>query len=473
MKYYHYIFAVFMLAASPMLTSCNDDHDVVLLTEEGEPMTVTDISPAEGYAGGTFAVNGTNFGAADQLIEVKVGDVSCPIISCSDARITVRVPEGLTSGKVTIGLKGGESVTTDYTFNVIKPNITSTIDKAWIGTTITLSGSKLPAQAEKDNITVFIGDTQANVSDYTVDAEGNGSFIVTIPNTLKAGTYSLNANLYGANFFTSDIEIDECPTVQSLDGQMIGYGTLTIKGKGFQDFAGQIKVHFGETDVDATVISDTEMTVNVPESYTEGEVTVSFGDQIPPVTLGTPVIFAIGDITEKMLPNSIAPMAYDEALMKDNWAIPTGWRHIGDLGSYGYLTSSSVFGATARNPYPINSKMYQVVTLPAGSYTLKLDLEQVSNTKGRFGAYLMVTRGNGTIPDLSDALTGHKKVWWPVVEDDIIASYRITDNKTTTQETRTLDFTLDQQQELTIGFVYNINGDGKVLMSGLHLIKNS
>lgn len=471
MKYPYYIFALFMLAASPMLTSCDDEHDVVLLTHEGEPMTITDISPAEGYAGGTFAVNGTNFGAADQLIEVKVGDISCPIVSCSDARIVVRIPENITSGKVTVGLKGGESVSTDYTFNVIKPNITSTVDKAWLGTTLTLSGTQMPAKTEMSSFSVFLGETQAKITDYTVDAEGKGSLTLVIPNTLQAGTHQLTASLYGANFYTSDIEIRECPIVQSIDKQLIGYGTLTISGKGFNDFAGQVKINFGETSVDANVVSDTEMTVIVPTSYTEGEITVSFGDQIPPVTLGTPVIIGTGDITDKMLTNCSVPMEYDETAVSYNWSTPTGWSVNGSFAGFGYDTASSIFGVTAfRQTYPQDAKMYQVVTLPAGDYTLELDVEQVSNTKGRFGAYLMVTRGNGTLPNLSDKVTGHSG-WYPTTTDDIVALYRITDNKTENQETRTLDFTLDNQQELTIGFVYNINGDGKVHMSALRLIK--
>ena len=460
-----------MLAASPMLTSCDDEHDVVLLTHEGVAMTVTGISPAEGYAGGTFAVNGTNFGAADQLIEVKVGETSCSVVSCSDARIVVRVPENLTSGNVTVGLKGGESITTDYTFNVIKPNITSAIDKAWLGTTITLTGTNMPAKSEASSFSVLLGTTQAKVTDYTVDADGNGSLTIVVPNTLEAGVYRLVASLYGVNFHTADIDIHECPTLHSIDGQLISYGSLTIQGKGFQDFAGQVKVNFGETSVDATVISDTEMTVNIPTSYTEGEITVSFGDQIPPVTLGTPVILGTGDITSKFLTNCTAPMEYDDTQVSYNWTTPTGWSVNGTYAGFGYDTSSSLFGVTAfRQTYPQNAKMYQVVTLPAGSYALELDVEEVSNTKGRFGAFLMVTKGNGTLPDLGDKVAGHSG-WWPTTEDDIIASYRITDNKTTSKETRTLDFTLDSQQELSIGFVYQVNGDGKVLMSALRLIK--
>lgn len=474
MKYFKYILFAMLLPGTGMLSSCSDDAENVLLQLFDSPMKVTAISPTKGYVGGTFAITGSNFGASDQLIQVKIGSTDCSIVSCSDERIVARVPEGVTSGIVSVSLKNDTTLTTDSTFTVVTPNLTAASEKAFRGDTLKVTGTNMPTKIGKSDLTAYFGKTQATVGKYTADAAGNATISIVVPTTLAVGTSSLRLQLYGYDIFTKDINILEAPVIESLDGKVITSGTMTLSGKGFSDFGDNVTVYFGSEAVKATVISDTQLSVNVPSSYTGGEVKISFGSCMPAISLGTPTLLPTGEVTSYFLKNTATPMDYDtDGTLNRGWITPTDWTVNGTYTGLGYKPAEKVFGAEAlAQTYPQNAKMYQVATLPAGTYTLTVTTEKVTNTKGRFGTLLMVTSGNGTLPDLTDksATTGVSG-WWYSKDDasSVIAAKRITDTKTTSTAKQTLEFTLDKETEVTIGFVFQVNGDGKVLMSALRL----
>lgn len=157
------------------------------------------------------------------------------------------------------------------------------------------------------------------------------------------------------------------------------------------------------------------------------------------------------DITEEVLKNTKAPFAVDSR--DGRWAIPAYWvvneaakNYRNNLGVYfGGLdyNSGSVLameaGWSSDNMKTIdNGKIYQTVNLPAGDYTLEMDIPGCSSG----GDFYTVAAKGISIPDTKNIATS--------------LGYA----KTNTVGTSKVSFTIDTQTQLSIGFVGNLQNKG-------------
>ena len=107
-------------------TSCDKGgEEIVDLKYEGRAVSVSSISPVAGYIGEELTINGKQFGVSPELMKVFIGEDETEIVSCSEERLVVKVPEGATSGKIILNLLGNTYVS-ELTYEVLgQPSVTA------------------------------------------------------------------------------------------------------------------------------------------------------------------------------------------------------------------------------------------------------------------------------------------------------------------------------------------------------------
>lgn len=117
------IYLIFPLLFTLLTVACDDDAEIVRLTNEDPVLSVSSISPQRGYAGAEVTIEGANFGAAKELVKVFFTGMeeSAELLTCEDTKLVVKVPENAASGALTIEANKMSIVTSDRLFTVI-PN---------------------------------------------------------------------------------------------------------------------------------------------------------------------------------------------------------------------------------------------------------------------------------------------------------------------------------------------------------------
>ncbi len=161
------------------------------------------------------------------------------------------------------------------------------------------------------------------------------------------------------------------------------------------------------------------------------------------------------DVTSKYMSNTAAPFTYtswDGA----RWGILSDWittdevkNHDGYGGYELYFGDQQLLGFDATNGAAAieNGKIYQTMTLPAGSYILEVDIvaNSVSGTK-----YIVVNAGT-ELTDIDD------------IESEAIHYSEVA--------TGNLEFEITEEAEVSLGFCFNIPGGGVCRISELRLYK--
>lgn len=455
---------------SLLLSSCNDTAETIRLMLTDPDMKITKISSTRLYAGEQFSITGQDFANSTDFMQVYVGDKACTVLACSETDITAVLPKDAADGTLTLQILDTK-LETDSAITVIKPELSTKADNVYPGNELQITGKGLPEKS--DSLHVTLGGIGAEITDYASSNETDHVLTITVPQDLNEGTVDLGVSLYGVELFKKTLTILPAPKVESVDASWAQVGkTLQISGSGFSDFSGNVKVAFplsgtDTKEVDATVVNDTQLEVVVPEGYSGGELAVSFG-HIPALKIGTPRFFQQGDVTASVLKNSVSPFTKGAESGIKNCFEPEGWTceqytehkdFILDNGT----TNCIIFQTGWDNKdNKTNAKMYQSVTVPAGTYKFTLDVLECGSSKGRFGVCFMITKGKGTLPDLMDGKTAG---WIPVDDSNVIENYRITDNKSA--HTKDITVTLTEATEISVGFVAQITGQGWVKVNSI------
>ncbi|WP_308756239.1 IPT/TIG domain-containing protein [uncultured Bacteroides sp.] len=456
-KLYYLLFLLSLV----LLVACEEEGPEVVNIKNQDPViTATMISPTQGYVGEQFTITGTEFGGSMDFTKVFIGDFQCNIISCSDVKIVVEVPEEAVTGKVFLDILG-QRISTEQVFTVLDYPVLSTDElSGYKNGELTITGNSMPADIEY--LTVKFGDITAEITSYTVDEEGNGTMTVEIPATLPVGTVKLVVMLLDTEVYNKNFTVLPSPTVDYRENWFTRAGhTIVLTGTGFSGFEDKIEVDFNGISVvpNSADVSANRIAVQVPDEFEGGKVSVEF-EGFPKVEAGELRMLNAGEITNTVLKNSVQPFEYTGA-QEDDWAVPTGWSfneayggdyalHFPAVEPDGLLAMQAGWGLMEKN----NAKMYQVVTLPAGNYTFELQVAECGTQGGDFGVMFAVTAGNATIPNLIKS----NGIWVLADESNVFASYRVTDDKVDgaskdNYHTETVTMTLTEDTEVTIGFV--------------------
>lgn len=451
MKKIYYLLC--MLPLMPVVSSCSDDAEVVLLQNTNQELTIETVSPEQGYVGEQFTLTGSGFGGSKELLKVFIGDFEGELVSCSNARIVVKVPEEAVSGKVILELIGRKT-DTGFTYTVLgSPVLSVSATKGFKEREISFTGTGMPAT--EDNFTVTMGGVEAAITAYSADDEGNATMTVMVPRRLETGRNKVVVKLLDTEVYTGNFEVLVTPEVDLYSGRLLRKGSdVTFTGSGFRNFRDNVTVDFNGEVVTPSSVTDETITVSLPASFEGGDVKINF-EGYATIDAGNISILTAGDVTDMVLKNSVQPFASSDGAVNRlaDWMTDgfSGDALRFDEDPDGLLTLAS------KND---SGKMYQTIMLPQGSYKIELDVVKCETVGGRFGAIFAVSKGSGTLPDLEGSSD-----WYPKATDANYANLVkwVSLKAADVPSILTVDFELEEDTEVTLGFVVMIYNPGSVI----------
>jgi len=133
-------------------------------TVTGPPPVINSFTPTSGPVGATVTITGSNFSADGSSNIVRFGGpgLQADIISASETQLVVTVPNGASSGPITVTVND-QTANSSSPFMVTQPPVVNNINPTSgpVGINITISGSDF--STEQSNNLVRFGDIQANV----------------------------------------------------------------------------------------------------------------------------------------------------------------------------------------------------------------------------------------------------------------------------------------------------------------------
>lgn len=225
--------------------------------------TITGFLPASGPVGTTVIITGTGFGATPDGSAVTFNWIPAPCDSWSDTSLSVRVPPGATTGKLSVTTAGGQA-SSEVDFTVIPVPVITSIspNPAGRGSLVTISGSGFSSGGS-----VNFNGTAASLVDWTAT-----SIILFVPDNATSGSVTVTANELTSNsveFVVSPPAISALEPVQGLPGQLV-----TLTGSGFGVLRRDSTVSIGGTSAPVVNWSAESITVTIPSEASSGSVDV-------------------------------------------------------------------------------------------------------------------------------------------------------------------------------------------------------
>ena len=447
-------------------------------------LTVTAVSPQNGYVGTQVTIEGTDFGADASLVRVFFSGMeeAAEIVSCEDTKLVVKVPAGAIDGAITVKVREMMVKMDNLPFTVIPdPEIESVSPKnVYAGTEghneITVMGSNFGTSAEDVVLYLLQGEERI---DAVVSACEDNKITATIPEAALFGEFDVKMEIKGREAVGSfKLVLNEKAVITDISTDHV-FGTLfaapgtilTIKGQNFGTNKDVISVKIGELDADVASVSDTEIKVTIPEGFTSGSAITVAKDGITTTSDKTLNKLEPGmDVSAYALKNYKQPFAADEAFCSEagveqptaannygdkKWYIPAYWTL--NEAAKNRLTGETTAGGLQQNAIIMqaakgwdgsdfkaitNGKIYQTTTLPAGDYKLTVIFQEyfLNNKENGENLFLVVNKGK----DLPDIVDGK-------LANSVEGMHEFTGEHKA--ETVDLSFSLSEQSEVSIGFV--------------------
>ena len=249
-------------------TSAND------FTVEVSDLAITSFTPSSGNVGASVTINGTNFNptiAGNTVIFYN--NKEAVVTSASSNSLTVTVPQGVETGKISV-TANGKTVTSadDFTVGVSDPTITSfTPNSGNVGASVTITGTNFSSTVA-ENTVIFHDNKEATITNASTN-----SLTVTVPQGVETGKISVTVNgktATSANDFTVDISD---PTITSFTPNSGKVGTsVTITGTNFSSTVAENTVIFHDNkEATITNASTNSLTVTAPQGVETGKISVT------------------------------------------------------------------------------------------------------------------------------------------------------------------------------------------------------
>lgn len=225
--------------------------------------TITGLAPTSGSAGASVTISGAGFIG---VTKVWFNGTSASFSVNSDTQISAMVPQGATSGPVSVEGPGGTGQTSSsFTVPPPPPVITEIAPTSgMVGTPVTITGTGFTGATK-----VWFGGTSAS---FTLNSDAQIQAIV--PQGATSGSVSVDGpggSSVSPSAFT--VVLPPPPTIASMSPALGTVGTsVTITGSGFTKATA---VRFNGTNAGFTLTSDTQITAAVPQGATTGPVSVT------------------------------------------------------------------------------------------------------------------------------------------------------------------------------------------------------
>ena len=248
------------------------------------PPVVSSFSPTEGGVDTEVTITGVNFSATPSANDVKFGGVMAAApTSASTTSLTVRVPSGAVTGRVSVAV-GGQTGTSSTDFTVTVPAapvvLSFSPSEGAVDTEVTITGENF-SDVPSENELRFGGVMAASPT-----SASTTSLVVLVPSGAVTGRVSVAV---GGQTATSSTDFTvpgttpapALPVVSSFSPSEGGVDTeVTITGVNFSDVPSENDVRFGGVMAAApTSASTTSLTVLVPSGAVTGSISVAVGGQ--------------------------------------------------------------------------------------------------------------------------------------------------------------------------------------------------
>lgn len=365
-------------------------------------LTVTAVSPQNGYVGTQVTIEGTDFGADASLVRVFFSGMeeAAEIVSCEDTKLVVKVPAGAIDGAITVKVREMMVKMDNLPFTVIPdPEIESVSPKnVYAGTEghneITVMGSNFGTSAEDVVLYLLQGEERI---DAVVSACEDNKITATIPEAALFGEFDVKIEIKGREAIGSfKLVLNEKAVITDIATDHV-FGTLfaatgtnlTIKGQNFGTNKDAVSVKIGKLDADITLLSDTEIKVTVPEGFISGSIITVAKDGITATSEKALAKLENGmDVSAYALKNYNQPFAAAAGAPAEGCTIPADWvvndaaknRENGGI-TVGGMDNNTIFMQAANGwdrpvKWITNGKIYQSTILPAGNYKLTVTLSE-------------------------------------------------------------------------------------------------
>ena len=230
---------------------------------------MSELSPTSAGFGSSVTISGSNFGAAQGTSTVKFnGTLASAITSWNASQIVASVPNGATTGPVSLVVNSVQSVcSANCQFTVINPVINSlSPPSAPLGGSVTVSGSGFGSSQASSQVQ-FNG-ISANVTSWS-----DTSVTAVVPSTATTGPVNvLNSGVMSNSAQFTLIEALSVTSASPLIGS-VG-SSVTITGVGFGSAQSNSTASFYGATAAVTSWSDTQIVATVPAGAGSGPVSV-------------------------------------------------------------------------------------------------------------------------------------------------------------------------------------------------------
>lgn len=291
------VLVLLLISSSLYLMNCDKP-------EVQPEVSVTGFSPASGIAGTAITISGNHFSASEGKNEVKFNGVTAVITAATSTEITATVPEGSTTGKITVTVNA-KTGTSENDFVVIQPATIASFNptsghaphNGAAGTTIIITGANFSTTATEN--AVKFGNTAA-----VVTAATETQLTTMVPEGATTGKISVT--VHGKTVTSeTDFTIILPPSISSFNPASgnAGYSdvagtTITITGSHFSTTPTSNVVKFGNATAVVTAATETQLTTTVPYGASTGKLSVTVNNLLSEsannfTVLTTPIINSI------------------------------------------------------------------------------------------------------------------------------------------------------------------------------------
>lgn len=234
-----------------------------------QDLTISGLSSEKAPVGTNISILGEGFAGVKGTAKVIFNETEAKITTLDDKRILVTVPDGATSGPITVEVDGAMSKGphfTVYGLYKVSPNTGGS------GTKVRLQGSGFDEQIVSNS--VYFNGHLAEILE--VKAE---ELLLVAPEGVVTGAITLTlgeTQLTGPTF-----TVVPPPTITMVSPLSGPKDTeMTIKGSGFSPIEGETRVLINGKEVTPISVSETSLTLHIPGNTGNGIVEVVVNDQI-------------------------------------------------------------------------------------------------------------------------------------------------------------------------------------------------
>ncbi|TXN36775.1 hypothetical protein FVB32_00375 [Flagellimonas hymeniacidonis] len=252
-----------MLFIALSMESCEEE-DFRVIPEAEKEQTIISIEPALADIGTTVTITGTNFNGVPVNNRVTFGGVLAQVVTATETELTVVVPEGATTGPISIAK--AKFVVEGPVFTVFPAPVITELSAtgAAVGETVIITGQNFGATVAEN--TVEFDGIMAEVT-----AASETELAVIVPDGATTGPLTVEVLEQ-----TGTIEIFTIAPVITSFEPLKGAADqeITITGTNFNNLAENNNVTFNGVLATVVSASATSLTVVVPPEANSGKIAV-------------------------------------------------------------------------------------------------------------------------------------------------------------------------------------------------------